>query len=284
LHTRDRLIRRLLGCWLIVVAGVLYGYGERIYSELEPAWLELQRAHRLAIHKVGLPQPGTPDLGRIAERLTHDGFSAGAPVFLRIFKQESQLEVWLRKGPHFEKFATYPICRWSGGLGPKLKEGDRQSPEGFYTVEADALNPHSRQYRSFNVGYPNLLDRAHKRTGSFVMVHGGCASIGCFAMTHPVMDEIWKLVTAAFETGQKRFQVQIFPFRLTDAKLERHARHKWYGTWRELKPGFDAFEASHIPPRVQVCEGRYMLAGGFAGSDGSQPIESSCPATVAGEG
>ena len=113
------------------------------------------------------------------------------------------------------------------------------------------------------------------------MVHGGCSSIGCFAMTNPVVDEIWRLVTAAFEGGQKRFQVQVFPFRLREAALQRHARHKWYDFWRELKPGYDAFEINRVPPRVQVCQGRYAIANGAAGSDGSQPIEAGCPPVAA---
>ena len=110
-----------------------------------------------------------------------------------------------RRARRFERFATYPICRWSGRLGPKFREGDRQAPEGFYTVDAEQLNPNSRMHRSFNLGFPNAYDQAHGRTGSFLMVHGGCASIGCYAVTDPAVDEIWRMVTAALEQGQARF-------------------------------------------------------------------------------
>ena len=87
------------------------------------------------------------------------------------------------EGRPLRRFATYPICLWSGRLGPKLREGDRQAPEGFYTVSAEQLNPNSRWHRSFSLGFPNAFDQAHGRTGSFIMVHGGCPSIGCYAMT-----------------------------------------------------------------------------------------------------
>ena len=89
------------------------------------------------------------------------GVALGAPVFIRIFKREFELELWMRRDGRFHRFAIYPICRWSGRLGPKLVEGDSQAPEGFYTVDAKALNPASRWHRSFNLGFPNAFDRAH---------------------------------------------------------------------------------------------------------------------------
>ena len=137
-------------------------------------------------------------------------------MFLRIFKLESELEIWMEKDGRYQKFATYPICLWSGRLGPKLREGDRQAPEGFYAVTKEELNPNSRWHRSFSLGFPNAFDRAQGRTGSFIMVHGGCQSVGCFAMTNDVVDEIWRLVTAALDQGQPAFNVQVFPFRMTE--------------------------------------------------------------------
>ena len=112
------------------------------------------------------PLPGTPDLANLPGRLSAQGLALGAPVFIRIFKREFELELWMRRDGRFQRFAVYPICRWSGRLGPKLEEGDGQAPEGFYTVDAKALNPASRWHRSFNLGFPNAFDRAHARTGS----------------------------------------------------------------------------------------------------------------------
>ena len=276
-------IRLLLLAWLAVLGWVWLFYGRAIELELDRAWLDWDRSRRFARYGLGLPQEGTPDLARLSERLAGRGLVQGAPLFIRIFKQESELELWLAKGDRFELFAVYPICRWSGGLGPKLKEGDRQSPEGFYTVDATALNPASRWHRSFNLGFPNSFDRGHGRTGSFIMVHGGCSSVGCFAMTDPVVDEIWRLVTASLAAGQARFHVHVFPFRMSERRLALHGAHPWVGFWRELKAGHDLFEASRRPPRVSTCRGRYAFEPGVAEDGGSQAIGEACPpVTVSG--
>jgi murein L,D-transpeptidase YafK len=176
----------------------------------------------------------------------------------------------------FRRFATYPICRWSGRIGPKLREGDVQAPEGFYTVDQTALNPNSRWYRSFNLGYPNAFDRAQGRTGSLIMVHGGCASIGCFAMTNAQMQEIWRLVTGALQSGQQRFQVQVYPFRMSADRLKEFAGSPDADFWRNLKEGSDLFEATSLPPRVGICKGRYQFLPGEKGAAGSDPIDDKC--------
>jgi murein L,D-transpeptidase YafK len=193
-----------------------------------------------------------------------------------MFKREFELELWMRRGDRFERLAVYPICRWSGGLGPKLVEGDGQTPEGFYTVDSRALNAASRWHRSFNLGYPNAFDRANARTGSLIMVHGGCASVGCFAMTDPVVDEIWRLVTAALNGGQKRFHVHVFPFRMTAENLGARLNAPWAPFWRDLSRGYDAFEATRLPPRIGVCAGRYTVAPATAGGDVGHEIANSC--------
>ena len=242
--------------------------------------IEAEREHRLAYAASGVRLPGTPDLADLDGRLAAHGVSLGAPVFIRIFKREFELELWMKRGDRFHRFATYPICRWSGELGPKLLEGDWQAPEGFYTVDAKALNPASRWHRSFNLGFPNALDRAHQRTGSYLMVHGGCSSIGCFAMTDAVIDEIWRLVSAALKQGQPRFHVHIFPFRMTEENLARRGHVRWATFWRDLKLGFDAFEASRLPPRIAVCQGRYAVSPAPPGADGSFEVDAPCPAAA----
>ena len=159
-----------------------------------------------------------------------------APILVRAYKQEGELEIWKQtKGGSYALLKTYPICRWSGWLGPKLVEGDRQAPEGFYTVEASALNPNSRWFRSFNLGYPNAYDRSWNRTGDSVMVHGNCRSAGCYAMTDALMEEIYGLSREALKAGQSSFQVQALPFRMTDARMarEKNSRRRrtnssWY--------------------------------------------------------
>lgn len=223
-----------------------------------------------------LPLPGTPDLSSLQERLSKKGLVEGAPVFIRAFKAESQIELWMRKGKSFVHFATYPICHWDGEIGPKLAEGDRQTPEGFYTVSARQFKPSARWRKRFNLGYPNAYDRAHKRTGSNILVHGGCSSVGCFAMTDEVVDEIHRLSKSALKTGQKRFQFHIYPFRMTAANISKAAKPEWKPFWTNLKRVNDVFEQTRRPPKISVCNKRYMSYPAPEFGLGSERIRSSC--------
>jgi murein L,D-transpeptidase YafK len=194
---------------------------------------------------------------QLRQDLAKDGLQLGSPVFIRIFKEPAVLEMWVQGSEVFHLFKSYNICRFSGDLGPKLKEGDRQAPEGFYSVAPKQMNPNSNYHLSFNLGFPNEFDRHHGRTGSFLMVHGACASIGCYAMGDDPMEEIWTLCTRALENGQPFFWVHCFPFPLTDENLNRTDRNPWASFWRDLKPIFDDFEDKRIPPPVAVINGRY---------------------------
>lgn len=193
-------------------------------------------------------------------QLGKKGMSAQSPIFVRIFKEESELEVWKqREDGRFYHFKTYPICNWSGELGPKIKQGDKQAPEGFYTVSTQQMNPNSSFYLSFNLGFPNAYDRVQSRTGDFLMVHGKCKSAGCYAMTDALMEEIYALSRDALRGGQKAFHVHAFPFRLTEANLTRHSKNQWLPFWLTLKEGYDTFEQTRIPPEIAVCERRYVV-------------------------
>ena len=271
-------IRRRLWLGLAVFSAVVAAVivFRTVLIDWDSMAIEAERSRRLALATTGTPLPGTPDLSDLPGRLSAQGLALGAPVFVRVFKREFELELWLRRADRFQRFATYPVCRWSGRLGPKLQEGDSQAPEGFYTVDAKALNPASRWHRSFNLGFPNAFDCAHNRTGSFVMVHGGCASVGCFAMTDPVVDEIWRLVTAALKGGQKRFHVHVFPFRMSEENMVRRQRRQWAPFWGNLKQGYDAFEITQLPPRIAVCGGAYTFAPALPPSDGSHEIDNGC--------
>ncbi len=206
-----------------------------------------------------VPLPGTPDLTQLDQRLEAKGLKAGAALFVRIFKAESELEIWLRQGDRFVLLDTYPICHWSGTMGPKLSEGDKQNPEGFYTISSRQLHRSGRWPRSLNLGYPNRYDRSLERTGSYILVHGGCSSVGCFAMTDGVINEIFKLATAAFRGGQRLIHVHVFPFRMTDANLAAYADSQWIEFWRDLKQGHDAFDQTGLPPRITVCDKQYAV-------------------------
>ena len=183
-----------------------------------------------------------------------------APVLIRIYKEDSTLEVWKQdRTGRFVLLSSYPICKYSGNLGPKIATGDYQAPEGFYDISPDQMNPTSTEYLAFNTGFPNAYDRSLGRTGSFLMVHGGCRSVGCYAMTDAGIEEIYGLVDDAFKGGQQKVQLQAFPFRMTAQNIARHAGDPNVPFWEILKTGSDAFHATGRPPAVAVCERRYVF-------------------------
>ena len=199
--------------------------------------------------------------GKLTGDLEKKGLKFGDPVFIRIFKEERKLELWVKEpGKNtFKKFRTYRIAAMSGKLGPKVREGDLQAPEGFYYAPPSKMNPMSQFHLSFNIGYPNEFDRAHGRDGTFIMVHGNRVSIGCFAMTDKKIEEIYTLCDAALTKGQKFFRVHCFPFRMTAQRMEQAKLEGWWDFWKNLKDGYDAFENTKVPPRVVVKEKRYVF-------------------------
>lgn len=196
----------------------------------------------------------------LQKELQQRGFSWGSPVLIRIFKVPSILEVWIKKGNNYSLFKSYNICRFSGRLGPKTREGDKQSPEGFYYITPKQLNPNSSYFLSFNLGYPNDYDRSHNYTGSALMVHGDCVSIGCYAMTNGRMSEIYTLMHNAFTHGQTKIQVQAYPFALTSNNMSKMRYHQWYNFWNNLKVGYDAFDRTRRPLNVNVQNGHYQFS------------------------
>jgi murein L,D-transpeptidase YafK len=197
---------------------------------------------------------------RVVAELKAKRMEKDSPILMRIFKEEAELEVWKQDdNGRFALFRSYPICRFSGELGPKIKTGDRQAPEGFYTITPGLMNPNSSQYLAINTGFPNAYDRANGRTGSFLMIHGGCSSAGCYAMTDEQMAEIYALAREAFFGGQTSFQLQAYPFRMTPLNMARHRNSPHMAFWTMLKEGHDHFEVTHLEPRVGVCEKRYIF-------------------------
>lgn len=207
--------------------------------------------------------------GDLDARLRAKGLARGRPVFIRISKQERRLELFMQRPDRvWVRLEAYRICTWSGALGPKQREGDGQSPEGFYIVGAKQLKPDSSYHRAFNLGYPNAFDKAHGRTGSLLMVHGDCVSIGCYAMTDAQITEIYALVEAAIRRGQAGVPVHVFPFSMTEANLRRHAASPWTPFWRNLAEGWRAFERDGRPPTAYACGKRY----GFSPAAGCRRI------------
>ncbi len=208
--------------------------------------------------------------------MTKIGTTPEAPVLIRSYKQEAEFEIWKMKSDgQYALLKTYPMCRWSGQLGPKTREGDRQVPEGFYTIAPGQMNPNSNYYLSFNVGYPNAYDRALGRTGGAIMVHGVCSSAGCFSMTDAQIGEIYAIAREAFNGGERAIQMQSFPFRMTAENLAKHRLDPNIAFWKEIKNGADHFEVTKTEPSVLVC-GKHYVFGAQADHDveASQP----CPA------
>lgn len=202
------------------------------------------------------------------------------PIMIRIFKEESELEVWKQRADgRFEHFKTYPICNWSGDLGPKVRQGDRQAPEGFYTISRGQMNPNSQFHLAFNIGYPNAFDRAHGRTGEFLMVHGKCKSAGCYAMTDGLIEEIYALAREAFIGGQDSIPIQAFPFRMTAENMARYATHPAMPFWKTLKDGYDDFEVTRLQPVVAICSKRYVVNPRWRGAPPARlEADQPCPA------
>ena len=197
----------------------------------------------------------------LTQRLAPLGLSVGDAVFVRIIKQESLLELWMRAKTQsqFTLAHRYPICTYSGSLGPKTRVGDGQAPEGFYSVRRGQLNPASSYHLAFNLGYPNAYERAQGWTGDYLMVHGNCVSIGCYAMGDAAIEEIYTLIDAALGAGQAAVPVHAFPFRFDAAHEAMRAASPNADFWQQLKAGYLGFEATHVPPVVSVRDGRYRV-------------------------
>lgn len=217
---------------------LLHWLGDRLISERQPQF----------------------DRDRLRADLLAEGFVLGDEAHVRIFKREKRLDLWLRRGGgRYALFRSYDICAFSGELGPKLREGDRQAPEGFYRVGRSQLNPNSRHHLAFNLGFPNEFDRQLGRTGSALMVHGGCSSIGCYAITDQSVDQVYAVMEAALAHGQDAVDVHAFPFALTEAALAAESTSSWHPFWRNLKRGFDLFELAGTPPKVAARRGEYRF-------------------------
>ena len=195
------------------------------------------------------------DLAAIGARL-------GAPMLLRVFKQEREVEVWVQPEDQqtFVLFRIFPICFYSGKLGPKVKEGDMQSPEGFYFVGPAQMRAKSQYHRAIDFAFPNDYDAAQGYTGTELLIHGNCVSSGCYAMTDPFVEQLYELGSTTAATAAQGFWIHAFPFHMTAEALAGQQDSPWLGFWQQLKAGYDAFETSRIPPHIRVEGGRYVVA------------------------
>src|SRR4030081_254815 len=226
-------------------------------------------------------QPVPP---KLIAAMTEKDMDLQSPMLVRLFKQEAELEVWKQdRSGRFGLLKTYPICRWSGDLGPKVREGDRQAPEGFYSISPGQMNPQSAYYLSFNTGYPNAFDKALGRTGSQLMGHGDCSSRGRYAMTDEQIAEIYSLGCESFFGGQKSFQLQAYPFKMTPVNMAKHRNNPNMPFWKMIKEGYDHFEVTRQEPKVDFCEKKYVFDAVKAPDAKRDPVfnaSAKCPAYV----
>src|SRR5215510_4789916 len=234
---------------------------------VRPLFASAALAATLLLAGCDTDNPGGPSLrslqplsASMVAEIERQNMNKESPILVRLFKEESELEVWKEdRNGDFALLKTYPICRWSGELGPKVKEGDRQAPEGFYTITPGLMNPNSSYYLAINMGFPNKYDQANGRTGNFLMIHGDCSSAGCYAMTDEQIAEIYALARESFFGGQRTFQIQAYPFRMTALNMAKHRNSPHMAFWKMLKQGNDHFEVSKREPKVEVCEKRYVF-------------------------
>jgi len=225
-----------------------------------------------------------PVPARLIAEMTAKDMDLQSPILVRLFKQEAELEVWKQdRSGRFALLKTYPICRWSGDLGPKVREGDRQAPEGFYSITPAQMNPQSLYYLSFNTGYPNAYDKAMGHTGSQLMVHGDCSSRGCYAMTDEQIAEIYSLGRESFFGGQRAFQLQAYPFKMTPLNMAKHRNNPNMPFWKMIKEGYDHFEVTRQEPKVDFCEKKYVFDAEKAPDARRDPVfdaSAKCPVYV----
>jgi len=209
---------------------------------------------------VGGPRAYQPIPAQTLALMSEKGTSKDAPILIRTYKKEAEFEIWKKRSDgRYALLKTYPMCRWSGQLGPKVKEGDRQVPEGFYAITPGQMNPNSAYYLSFNVGYPNAYDKAHGATGGAIMVHGACSSAGCFSMTDQQIAEIYAIARESFAGGQREIQMQSYPFHMNAENFAKHRADPNIAFWKQLKEGADNFEVTKAEPKVGVCGRHYVF-------------------------
>lgn len=185
-----------------------------------------------------------------------------------VYKAEQKLEVYVKSktAASYNLLSSYAICASSGKLGPKCMQGDGQVPEGFYHI--NRFNPVSNYYLSLGINYPNLSDKKKSKAtdpGGDIFIHGDCVTIGCIPMTNDKIKELYLLAIQAYQCGQQKIPVYIFPFKPTNENMKQY-RHTYADNpelisfWEELKKGFDKFQSQKKQVTVVTDkEGKYVF-------------------------
>jgi murein L,D-transpeptidase YafK len=189
-------------------------------------------------------------------------------IYLRAFKEEKEIELWgkNKSDPQFQLLKTYKICRSSGDIGPKRKQGDRQVPEGFYYI--NIFNPFSNFYLSLGINYPNKSDRilgVKGNLGGDIFIHGACVTIGCIPIKDEHIKELYIFCVEAKNNGQNKIPVTIFPTRLSSANFtelqnKNPNENELIGLWTDLKKAYDLFNQNKDLPFIQFMDnGRHEI-------------------------
>ncbi|MES2447973.1 MAG: L,D-transpeptidase family protein [Bacteroidota bacterium] len=201
----------------------------------------------------------------LQKELNKDGFTSNYELFIAAYKAEGKVEIWLKANGQnqFKLFKTYDFCAHSGKLGPKVIEGDLQTPEGFYKI--NVFNPMSKFHLSLGINYPNAVDKARtgktRKTGGEIYIHGDCVTVGCIPLTDDKIKEVYILGVEARNYGQNHIPVYIFPFKMTAKNMEK------YGTeypqhlkfWQNLQHGYAYFEKYKTLPTITQVKGSYVV-------------------------
>ncbi len=201
----------------------------------------------------------------LQKELKKAGITSNFEVYMAAYKSEGKFELWL-KGVgqnQFELFKTYNFCAHSGTIGPKVLEGDGQTPEGFYKI--NVFNPESSYHLSLGLNYPNKVDLARtgkdNKAGNDIYIHGNCVTIGCIPLSDEKIKEVYLIAIEARNGGQKDIPVSIFPFKLTEDNLKKHgAQFPTQVTfWKTLQVGYAYFDKYKTLPKITQEKGGYVV-------------------------
>ena len=197
--------------------------------------------------------------------LNAGGYGSNFSMLINAYIAEGKLEVWLKSksSPTYSLFRTYNFCAHSGTIGPKVIEGDGQTPEGFYYI--NVFNPVSSFHLSLGLNYPNAVDLARtgkdRKPGNDIYIHGNCVTVGCIPLTDDKIKEVYILGVEARNAGQDKIPVNIFPFKMTNANMKKYVAQFSIQAnfWKTLQLGYLAFEKRKNQAKIMEVKGKYVF-------------------------
>ncbi|TCC87140.1 L,D-transpeptidase family protein [Pedobacter hiemivivus] len=234
-----------------------------LFSITSPAFAQSEfKTKQLSFERVKTAY--TEKWTNLQKELTQAGIKGAFKLYLAAYKSEGKLELWLQSGKEktYKLFKTYNFCAHSGMLGPKIKEGDLQTPEGFYSI--NVFNPESKFHLSLGVDYPNEIDTqrsGQEKPGGDIYIHGNCVTVGCIPLTDEKIKEVYVLAVEAKNAGQLQIPVHVFPFKMTQQNLNKYLVQfpAQKAFWKNLQPGYAYFERHNVPPNILMQKDKYLF-------------------------